>query len=153
MMVAELPCPMGASELLAMSPAVRPTWGPPVMPQRVLAILRRKWACRLVLELERGPNRFGMLARAVPGLRRPVLALELGRLVQDGLIRKTEVSRKPLKVSYRLTRKGAALCRLLRSFGKWGARYLRVHRSEPAISGRFEMTGTQEVSSQFTMAT
>jgi DNA-binding HxlR family transcriptional regulator len=123
------------------------------MPHHVLAILRRKWACRVVLELERGPNRFGMLARAVPGLRRPVLALELGRLIQDGLVRKTEVSRKPLKVSYRLTRRGAALCRLLRSLDKWEARYLRAHRSGPATSGHYEMTGTREVTGQLTMTT
>ncbi len=94
------------------------------LPVRLLAVLRRKWACPVVLVLGSGPRRFGALARSIPGLRRPVLAAELRRLAGDGLVRKREVSEKPPEVHYSLTAAGSSLSRLVQNLKKWEARYL-----------------------------
>ncbi len=98
--------------------------GASVVPERLLGILRRKWACPVSLALEPGPKRFGALARAIPGLRRSMLAAEVRRLGRDGLLRRREVSRKPPEVHYSLTAGGLALCRLLRHLTRWEARHL-----------------------------
>ena len=94
------------------------------LPMRLLAVLRRKWACPVVLVLGSGPRRFGALARSVPGLRRPVLAAELRRLVGDGLVRKREVSKEPPEVHYSLTASGSSLLRLVQHLKRWEARHL-----------------------------
>ena len=107
-----------------MAPGARPAGGSPLLPERVLGILRRKWACRILVELEPGPSRFGILARSIPGLRRPVLAAELLRLMRDGLVRKREVSRKPPEVHYTLTPTGSSFCRLVQYLSKWEASHL-----------------------------
>ncbi len=96
----------------------------PPLPQRLLGILCRKWACRVLIELVAGPKRFGVLARGVLGLRRAVLARELVRLVGEGLVRKKDLSKKPRQVSYALTAAGISLCHLLHDLGKWEARHL-----------------------------
>ena len=95
-----------------------------VLPERVLGILRRKWACRVLIEVARGTNRFGELARRIEGLRRPVLAAELHRLIGDELVRKREVSRKPPEVHYTLSPTGSSFCRLLRYLSNWEAHHL-----------------------------
>lgn len=96
----------------------------PLLPQRLLGILCRKWACRVLIELVAGSKRFGILARGVPGLRRAVLARELVRLVREGLVRKKDVSKKPRQVSYALTAAGVSLCHLLHDLCKWEGRHL-----------------------------
>ena len=105
-------------------PPARSAVSTSVLPERVVGILRRKWACRLLIEMERGTKRFGEFARCVAGLRRPVLAAELLRLTRDGLVRRREVSRKPPEVHYTLTAAGAAFCRLVQYLSKWEARHL-----------------------------
>ncbi len=95
-----------------------------VVPERLLGILRRKWACGVLIDMNRGTKRFGELARRIPGLRRPVLAAELRRLLGDGLVRKREVSRKPPEVHYTLTAAGSSFCRLVDYLSKWETRHL-----------------------------
>lgn len=109
---------------MSMAPGASPAPGSSLLPQHVLAILRRKWACPVLLALAAGHKRFGALARAVPGLRRSVLAAELYRLTHDGLVQRREISAKPPEVHYALTAKGSALCRLIRHLSKWEARHL-----------------------------
>ena len=123
-MMPDFPCTTADTEPLSMAPAAPPAPGPSLLPQHVLAILRRKWACPVLLALAAGHKRFGALARAVPGLRRSVLAAELYRLTQDGLVQRREVSPKPPEVHYALTGKGSALCRLIRHLRKWEVRHL-----------------------------
>lgn len=108
--------------------------------EEVLGVLRRKWACRGMRELERGPRRFGRLARSIPGLRRPVLAAELPRLVGEGLVRRDEISAKPRNVSYALTHRGRSLCRLLILLREWETRNPSPGRGETVATGHSEMT-------------
>ncbi len=96
----------------------------PPLPQRLLGILGRKWACCVLIELVAGRRRFGTLARALPALRRAVLARELVRLVREGLVRKKDISIKPRQVSYALMPAGVSLCRLLHDLWEWEARHL-----------------------------
>ncbi len=96
----------------------------PVLPDRLVAILRRKWACPLLVELRKGPKGFRELARSVPKLRRAVLAGELLRLTGEGLVLRKEVSTRPRRVSYRLTSAGASLCDLLEHLRRWEVLHL-----------------------------
>ncbi len=123
------------------------------LPVRVLGILRRKWACPILLEIERGTKRFGELARRIDGLRRPVLAAELHRLMRDGLIRKREVSKKPPEVHYSLTATGSSFCRMLHSLSRWEGRHLYSGRRGADVSDHFKMTGHADMAGPIKMST
>ena len=82
-----------------------------------------KWAVRVVGRLARGEARFGRLRSQVVGpggaaVSSKVLAAELRRLVEAGLVERTEAG---AAVVYRLTEKGRALVPVLDALGEWAA--------------------------------
>jgi len=114
--------------------------GPLALPDRLLAILCRKWACPLLTVLMEGPKRFRELERLIPGLKRGVLASELRRLTQEGLVQRREVSTKPRQVSYTLGPAGASLCELLTDLRAWESRHLPPASPSPDTAGQPKMS-------------
>ncbi len=108
----------------------------PVLPERVLEILRRKWACPLLIGLLAGPRRFSDFAQTLPRIKKGVLAGELLALVRDGLVRKEEVSGRPRMVSYSLTPVGQQFCALLEQLRDWEAHHLPGERTNEDAIGR-----------------
>lgn len=105
-----------------------------LLPERLLAILRRKWACALLVELLGGPKRFGDFARSVPGIKKGVLAGELLRLLRDGLVRKGELG-SPRKGSYSLTPVGQQFCALLEQLRDWEERHIPPEGTGQEVTG------------------
>ncbi len=52
-----------------------------------------------------------------------MLSISLHELESDGLIARTEISRRPLHVEYSLTSVGASLIPVLEELATWGAAY------------------------------
>jgi DNA-binding HxlR family transcriptional regulator len=75
---------------------------------RALAVVGDRWTVLLMREIFLGRTRFGEFAAAT-GASRATLTKRLRALVANGLLRQAPYQRRPLRVEYRLTAKGAAL--------------------------------------------
>jgi len=81
--------------------------------------IAEKWTLLVVVALADGPLRFGALKRRVEGISQKMLSQTLRKLEGDGLVVRTLVDERPLKVEYRLSDAGQELLTLVRPFKRW----------------------------------
>ncbi len=111
------------------------------LPTGLLGIVCRKWAAPTVARLGAGQMRFGHLARATSGISRRVLAAELRRLVEDGVVQRKEVAGRQRMTQYSLTARGRALHGILRQLRRGEGRHLKgAARRASAGHGYSEVT-------------
>jgi DNA-binding HxlR family transcriptional regulator len=99
--------------------AAEETGGPALA--RALARVGDRWSLLVVHSLLAGPRRWSELSEEVGGIAPNVLADRLRRLERDGVVTAEPYSRRPLRVSYRLTAEGRELAGPLRLLANWGA--------------------------------
>ncbi len=90
-----------------------------------------KYKLRIVWDLKDGPLRYGEirtgLLRGSAGsaeIAPRVLGRELKALTESGLIDRKDFGVVPLKVEYRLTRKGKSFVPVISAIRNWGTRHL-----------------------------
>jgi DNA-binding HxlR family transcriptional regulator/peroxiredoxin len=81
------------------------------------------WNVLVLREIARGHVRFDALAAEI-GLSRNVLTERLGRLVAQGVLRRSLYQRRPVRYEYVLTDAGLALLPLLVAMQDWGDRWM-----------------------------
>lgn len=99
---------------------------------RAMAILGEKWTVVVLREVFTGVRRFDDM-RQRTGIPRQVLANRLGRLVDEGVLRRMPY-REPgarARHEYRLTEKGFDLYPVLVAVREWGDRYLADPEGPP----------------------
>ncbi len=62
-----------------------------------------KWTIRIIAEIRGGNLRPGAIRRALEGLSEKVLNERLQKLIDYRMIERSQISKKPLAVEYRLT--------------------------------------------------
>ena len=98
-------------------------------------LLEGRWKLVILFHLFGGQvRRFSDLERLIPGITQKMLAQQLRRLEEDGIVTRTDYHQVPPKVDYRLTDWGQALCPALDAILKWAER--REDFPSPASSGR-----------------
>jgi DNA-binding HxlR family transcriptional regulator len=115
----------------------------PVCPDfhEAVELIGRRWSGAIVFALAERPMRFAELAFCVTGVSDRLLSRRLRELEEAGIVNRA-VSGAPVKVTYSLTEKGAALRPAIDELRDW-ARHWNGHdtaestRSEvdPALSG------------------
>ena len=85
----------------------------------VLDHIAGKWSIGIIVAAAAGPIRFTELERAIEGISRRMLTLNLRKLERDGLLVRTVYPTVPPKVEYSLTEWGQALCPALDALLKW----------------------------------
>lgn len=91
------------------------------------AVLGRKWHPVIVQRLlERGPMGFGDLESSIDGVSGKVLSESLTDLEEKGLVDRTVVDAKPVRVQYSLTEHGEGLEEAIDALHGWGREYLRA---------------------------
>ena len=93
---------------------------------QALAAVGDRWTLLVVAALLDGPQRFGELQEAVPGIATNVLTQRLRNLQEEGLVSAEPYSAKPARYSYVLSVAGAELAGALRLLADWAGR----HRSD-----------------------
>lgn len=79
-----------------------------------------RWKLLILFQLFGGRvRRFSDLERAIPGVTQKMLAQQLRRLEQDGLVRRKVYPEVPPQVEYSLTDWGQSLCPALDSLLTW----------------------------------
>ena len=81
-----------------------------------------RWSLLLVEALLDGPQRFGALGDAVPGIAPNILTDRLRRLERERIVVATPYQQRPPRMSYALTADGHDLASALRLLADWGGR-------------------------------
>jgi DNA-binding HxlR family transcriptional regulator len=88
-----------------------------------LELVGDRWTMLVVREAFMGTRRFDDYQRNL-GCARNVLTDRLGRLVDEGIMRKVPYRERPPRYEYRLSRKGVELWPATMALMKWGDRHL-----------------------------
>ena len=79
-----------------------------------------RWSLLLVEALLPGPQRFNDLLEGLDGLAPNILSARLKALESEGVLAARPYSRRPYRVAYVLTARGAELAGALRLLAHWG---------------------------------
>ena len=89
------------------------------------SLIGKKWHPVIIHRLlERGPSGFNELERHVDGISSKVLSESLDDLEENGLVDRTLVSEKPVRVQYSLTDLVASLRPVIGAMRDWGNTHL-----------------------------
>lgn len=99
---------------------------------RTLSVVGERWTLLIVRNAFLGLRRFDDF-QANLGLTRHVLADRLGRLVEEGVLRKEAYQDNPPRHEYRLTEKGRELYPVLLALTAWGDKWMDRGRGAPLL--------------------
>jgi DNA-binding HxlR family transcriptional regulator len=88
-----------------------------------LELIGERWTLLIVRDAFLGIRRFDDFQRNL-GIARNVLQTRLGRLVDNGILRRERYQERPERFEYRLTSKGVDLWPVLVALMKWGDRHV-----------------------------
>lgn len=94
---------------------------------RSLEVVGERWTLLLIRSVMIGVRRFDDL-QAHTGVTRSVLTTRLRRLVDEGVLWRSQYQDRPARYEYRLTEKGAELWKVIEVLCQWGD----AHYPEPA---------------------
>ena len=97
----------------------------------VIELTSRKWTRAIVEQLlAEGPMRYNELADAVDGISDKMLSESLEAMEEHGLVERTVIDDRPVKVEYSLTEAGAALEDVMDAVADWIEVYLDAVEDE-----------------------
>ena len=88
-----------------------------------IELIGKRWTGAILSRLTEGPQRFGELARAVPGVSDKLLSTRLRELEDEGLVEREVEAGAPVRVTYSLTEKGADLGPVIGELKQWAKRW------------------------------
>jgi DNA-binding HxlR family transcriptional regulator len=102
-----------------------------------MRVLSGRWPTLLLYYLKEGTRRFSDLRRDNPTVSHRILSLELRKLQDAGIVRRTAYEGYPLRVEYSLSPFGRKLVPLIDAIGAWWKDRPDGHRDETiSKSGR-----------------
>ncbi|OKI28847.1 helix-turn-helix domain-containing protein [Streptomyces sp. CB03911] len=104
---------------------------------RLLDRMGDKWVGLVLKELAEAPQRYGELARSIPGASQKMLTQTLRRLERDGLLSRTVTPAVPVRVDYELTPLGRSLLPVLDAVTRWAEQNIgQVDRAREAYDAQ-----------------
>lgn len=100
--------------------------------EEVMQVLSGRWPTLLIYYLQDGTKRFSDLRRDNPTISHKMLAFELRKLEEAGVVARTEFGGYPLRVEYDLTEAGNRLVPLIDALAGW---WDETSGAAPAESG------------------
>ena len=90
-----------------------------------MTVIGSKWRAIILWHiLTNQPLRYGQLKKSIPNISHKILAQELKKLENDGLIERISYATIPPKVEYNLTKRGQSLETVLTELCRWGKEYM-----------------------------
>ncbi|MET3878825.1 helix-turn-helix domain-containing protein [Chitinophaga sp. OAE865] len=86
-------------------------------------IIGGQWALAICCYLVNGKQRFGELKKCLPNITERMLTLQLRKLEESKVVKRTVYAEVPLRVEYELTTIGYELRSIIRELGKWGEKH------------------------------
>ena len=106
--------------------------------EEAMQVLSGRWPTLLLYYLKDGTKRFSDLRRDNPAVSHRMLTLELRKLEDAGIVRRTAFEGYPLRVEYDLTTFGMELVPLIDALGDWWER--RQPAASPGTDSRRLLT-------------
>ena len=88
-----------------------------------IELVGKRWSGAILWAMVGGPVRFGELGRRVPGVSDRLLSQRLRELEDWNLVERSVEEGTPVRVTYRLTEKGAELEPVLVRLREWALRW------------------------------
>lgn len=109
-----------------------------------LDVIGDKWSLLIVRDLMfAGKRHYRELLQSDEGISTNILAERLKRLVEAGVLSKTDDPSHKQKAIYRLTPMGVDLLPVVAQLGIWGRRYLPVTQESAAQAAQLEKGGAE----------
>jgi DNA-binding HxlR family transcriptional regulator len=86
-------------------------------------IIGGQWALAICCYLVNGKQRFGELRKCLPNITERMLTLQLRKLEENNLVKRTVYAEVPPRVEYELTPIGYELKPIIKELGKWGRKH------------------------------
>lgn len=86
-------------------------------------IIGGQWALVICCYLITGKHRFGELKRRLPNITERMLSLQLKKLEENKVVKRTVYTEVPPRVEYELTPIGYELEPIIKQLGKWGEKH------------------------------
>jgi DNA-binding HxlR family transcriptional regulator len=100
-----------------------------------LEVIGDRWSLLIVRDLMfAGRHHFRELLQSEEGISSNILAERLGRLVEAGLLSRTDDPTHKQKAIYKLTPMGIDLLPVIAALGSWGCKYLPVTQQSAAVA-------------------
>ncbi len=82
--------------------------------------IKGKWSIIILCFLNEGPKRNGELLRLIPYISQKMLTSHLRKLEDEGIVKRQQISDKPVLIEYSLTEYGETLKPILDAMRIWG---------------------------------
>jgi DNA-binding HxlR family transcriptional regulator len=86
---------------------------------RASELIGRRWTGAIIFVMLRRPCRFAALREAIPDITDRMLSQRLQELEREGIVERVVVPAVPVRVEYRLTKKGRALGTAVGAITRW----------------------------------
>ncbi len=86
-------------------------------------LLGGKWKMRILWHILNGENRFSLLQKGIPDITHKMLITQLKELEESGLLIRTVIEEKPLKVKYHLSEEYENLIPIVEGFCTFSKEY------------------------------
>lgn len=100
---------------------------------QAIELIGRRWTGAILLALNHGTERFSALTETIPGLSDRMLSERLKELEAEGIVCRTVIPETPVRITYHLTEKGAALSGVMDAISHWAHDWLTPH--DPPVVG------------------
>jgi DNA-binding HxlR family transcriptional regulator len=94
--------------------------------QFAVELIGRRWVGAILRFLVSGPARFNEILGAIPGLSDRLLTERLRELEEHGIVARSVMTGRPVRVSYELTVCGRSLESVVTAIGDWSERWVDI---------------------------
>ncbi|WP_222853419.1 winged helix-turn-helix transcriptional regulator [Fodinicola acaciae] len=91
---------------------------------RAVEMIGRRWNGVILRELLLGATRFAQIRAAIPEMTDKMLSSRLRELEDEGLVSRTVIDERPVRVEYALTEMGRDLEEAINALSSWADRWL-----------------------------
>lgn len=111
---------------------------------KAVELIGGRWTGAVIQVLLRGPARYAAIRSAIPDISDRMLSDRLRILEAEGLVERKVIPETPVRVEYKLTRKGRSLETALGAIGTWAEEWIDPAASTPAAPGAATLPGVSD---------
>lgn len=92
--------------------------------RKTMEIIGKKWAILIIYNLLSGEKRFKEIEDSLPGICPKMISERLKELEKLKLIERKVYPKRPVKITYRLSKKGKSFYKIIEAMERWGKKWL-----------------------------
>jgi DNA-binding HxlR family transcriptional regulator len=99
-------------------------------------LIGRRWTGAILRAMLNGATRFSDITAVIPGLSDRLLSERLRDLETEGIVTRTVIPERPVRIEYQLTEKGEALGPVLETVESWAEAWIPEELAEETCAER-----------------